>query len=94
MPQAVSDAQTEPPITARRNSGEWRAQQDDSLNKRRPTALNLSWGLLRVKVSAYRLSKARGDWLHSALKTASEAHNRDYILMVLPKRSSGEQRLQ
>ncbi len=38
MPQAVSDAQKEPPITARRNSGEWRPQQDDSLNERRPNS--------------------------------------------------------
>ncbi len=30
----------------------------------------------------------------SALETASEAHNRAYVLIVLSKRSSGERRLQ
>ncbi len=32
--------------------------------------------------------------LHSALETASEAHNKAYILEVLPRRSSGERRRQ
>ncbi len=32
-------------------------------------------------------------YLHSVLQTASEAHNRAYILVALPKQSGGERRL-
>ncbi len=78
----------------RRSSEEWRPQQDDSLTRGSLTTLNSSWGLLRVEVSAYRLSKARGDRTTLSARDTSEARNRDYILVVLPKRSSGEQRLQ
>ncbi len=63
------------------------------LNERKPNARSM-WGNSQEWRSQHTDSLKREETgLHSALETASEAHNRDYILMKLPKRSSGEQRL-